>query len=249
MSQETRKGFHQPAGNGFIPVGVIAPRWNLFRTLCEQSFWRNYAGLQLPRINFLAQCVPTTIKVAFEFINPLFTHMVRAVHCACCHIGEKWLLRLRTFLHLHPRNCLINNVFGHVVVITTFIWHHRRGLVEQWRLPLRCLGIDNSVKAFKTHTCWPSVEGACQCLFPHRGEMPLSKTRCGVTRETQNFRNRRSLFGYDTVVTRKHIRCFRNSTHMHGVVITPRQHCCSRGRTQGGGMKLVVAQAVLRYSV
>ena len=175
--------------------------------------------------------------------------MMRTMHGTSCDVRKEWLAWLRCLLHTHPRNRFINNVFCHVIVVATFIWHHRCRLVEHRWFPLRCFCIQDSIEAFKAKPSRPPIEWSSKCLLPQRCKVPLAECASGITRLLQNFSNTCCLFWNDAVVSGKYVCAFRNATHVHRVMITSCEHCCTRRRTQCRGVELIESQSVCRNSI
>ena len=153
---------------------------------------------------------------------------MRAMHRASCDVCKEWFVWLRCFLHSHPRDCFIRNVFSHVIVIATFIGHHGRRLVKHRWFPLRCFCIQDAVKAFETETCRPTIKRPRKSLFPEWGQVPLAECSSGISGLLQDFSNTRCFFRNNAVVARENICAFRYAAHVHCVVVTPGQHCCAR---------------------
>ncbi|CAB4622577.1 unannotated protein [freshwater metagenome] len=136
-----------------------------------------------------------------------------------------------------------------MIVIATFIRHHRCCLIEHRWFPLRCLCIQDAIEALEAKSCWPTIEGTGQCLLPQWSQVPLAECTRGITRLLQNLRNACSFLRNHTVVSGKHVGAFRNAAHVHGVVIAASEHCCAGRRTQCRGMELIEAHTVCRNTI
>ena len=175
--------------------------------------------------------------------------MVRAVHCTGGVVEKERPMRIRRALHLHPRNGLVGDVLGHVVVGLIEVWHDGRVVAVHRRLVLTGLSRQDSIEAVEAQATRPAIEWSGRGLLPSGREMPLTK-RCGREAiHVENLSDGSGLFGNNRVVAGKNVGTLGDTPHVHCVMVAARHQRCSRGRAQGGGVELVVFQATPSHTV
>ena len=136
VRKETSKRLHQSSCNWFVTVGVVGPRRHLLWSLSERGVFGNYAELQLALVDHVAQCVPAIVELTCKFVDPFARYMMRCVHGRSREVTKKWAIGCGRMLALHPRDCLISQIFGEVVFRFANMWSNGRCLVVYGGFPL-----------------------------------------------------------------------------------------------------------------
>ena len=165
-----------------------------------------------------------------------------------CEINEGRLAGRQGLLVLDPGPRLVRHV-GHEVVVRILRQFDLGNPVEQERGPLVRLTADEAVEFVEALMRRPAVEGAGDADFPGGGLVPLAEGPRTVAVQAQHFRQRSRRVGDLTRVTRERGGHLGDEAHVDRVMVAAGFQGGPGGRTQGGGMEIVVAQSVLRQAV
>ncbi len=158
-------------------------------------------------------------------------------------------MRIGTSLQSNPVDGSLDDVFAHVVVVATFVRHHRSGLVEHRWFVLTGFRAENSIKTFESQAGRPTIERPRQRLLVRRCDMPLAERTGGVSVLTKDLHERCRLLRNDAVITRKCTGAFGNVAHVHRMVVATGEHCCTSRRTQRRGVELIETQTIRRNTI
>ena len=224
VGEKAGEDFHKSTRHWLVAIGVLRPRRHLVGPRREFGSFGDNAELELAAIDLIVQGVPALVELSLELVNPFGGHMVGAVHRAGGEVQEEGSVGITGPLELHPLNGVIGQVFSHVVVVAPDVRSHGSGVsIHRW-LPLGGLGIQDAVEVVKTNTSGPAVERPGRRLLPQGRQVPLAKCRRGVTVLTEYFGHGGRLLRNDRVVPGKDVRRLGDATHVHGVVVTSREH-------------------------
>ena len=152
----------------------------------------------------------------------------------------------------HQRNLVaqhgdgfVHHIFGDVVAV--FRQRRRLNVVivgGEFRVELVRLALHEAVEAIESPLQRPVVERPRRRALRHRRQVPLAGGVGAVARPAQHVRHGRRRRRQETA----HVRIARvhvgNAPHPDGVVVAPGQETRPRGRAEGGGVEVDVAQAV-----
>ncbi len=224
VGHESSEYLHEARRHRLVLVGIFIPRGNFGWSWCQRGTRGDHSHLQLASKHALTQRIPTVVELTLETFDVRRPNVVRAVHCPGREVRKERPVRVGGTLQANPVDCSLGDVFAHVVVIATFVRHHRCCLIEHRRLVLTGLCTQDSIEALESETGRPPIKRSGKRLFVSRRYVPLSKRTRGIAVLSQDFYERGRFFWDDAVITRKRTCTFGDVTHVHCVVITSREH-------------------------
>ncbi len=230
--------------------GEAVPRRQFLGAGGEFGVLRNDAELFLPGEGFRAHLVPALIELAAVCFDPGFRHVVRRVHGAGGEIDEERAVGPDRIVFVHPVHRIVYQIGGQVIAILEAAGRvHRGGVaIQQW-LALAAFAPHEAVEIVEAEAGWPMIERAGRADFPDRRVVPLAVGGGGVAVFAQDFGDAGGILVPDRVVAGKARGDVLQVAEAGLVLVVAGQQGGAGGRADGGGVEIVVAEALRRELV
>ena len=242
MFAETGVDFHEPQLKGAFGFGDAVPCGHGRGARGQFGVGGNPAELFLAGKDFFTELVPALVELAFVFVGPLLGDVVRPMDAAGRPIHEERFVRRKGAMFLQPGNPLGGHVLGEVIFLIVRRLD-RRGVFHKSRLPLRGFAREEAVEIIEAVARGPIGE------WPHGGRLvggrvvPFTKGGGLVAVVLQHLGNRRGSLRNDARVAVPIHRSLGDRAAADALVIASGEQSRTRGRTDRGGMKAIIADA------
>ena len=237
------EGLLEPARDKLLVGGEAVPGGNARVAWRQDRVLGHDAHRLLALEPLLAGHLVPLIEAAAVLLEVLRRGLVGVVAGAEGDVEEERLVVVDGLLIAHELDGVIDDVLAHVVVRAL-----GRGdavvVVGELRGELVGQGVEEAVVAVEALLQGPVVERACRGSFGHRGEVPLAHGEGGHAPVLQELRDGRGAVGYGAPAVGVRARPVRDRAHADGVVVAPGEEAGARGRAEGGGVVVGVAQTV-----
>ena len=167
--------------------------------------------------------------------------MVWSMRCARRIVDEERLLRCQRLLESDPGGRLVGHVGKEVVVGIIRQFHRMNTVIDEW-CPLIGLAAQEAVKLVESLARRPAIERTGNARLPGCQLVPLAERRSAVAVQAQYLGQRSDILGYPAGVAGKRCAGLDDRAHIVDVMVAPTFQCCTRRRTDGCGVEVVVMQ-------
>ncbi len=235
----------------FLGRAVVPLFDNLLRPWLELRIRRNHTKLLLVLEDGFTQLFPAVVEEVHivDFLHPRFGRMMGGVGGTGCIFDEKGLVRLNLIEAVQVVYGLVGHGGGQVPPRLAFERIDLGGVLEEVGLPLVGITAHEAVEVLKAQAGGPLVEGPGLAGRESRRVVILAEPRRGVAVVQQDAADGGLVFGDNAVVAGEPGGLFGDDAEAGRVVVATGQQRGPGGRAQGGGVDVVVAQAVIGDTV
>src|SRR5262249_15375825 len=152
---------------------------------------RNNSKFLLPLKDKSTVFVPTHLKVALEFVDPLPRRLQRSVRSTRRVVHKKRTVRRQGLLLQDPAAGVVRQIFVQgVIALTPARWNHtnRSRTGSQLWMPLVGFGAYETIEIIEALTSGPMIKRAGESRFRVGDQMPFADAGRSITVLAQNLR-------------------------------------------------------------